>query len=81
MPDDSASVRCNAATSDDFRAIAKSTGIVLQTKLQEDSEPAIQDRGFNSYHTKRYQEDLLRVMTLFKENVCVEGAVYGATLI
>lgn len=76
MNDDPAATGAVAATSDDFRDITKSTGIALRIKLQEDPDPAIKDKGFNSYKTKPYQEDLLKVMTLFRENVRGTGPAH-----
>lgn len=56
-------------TSVDFRAVAKSTGNALRRKLQEDSDSAIKNNGFDSFKIKPYEKDLENLMKLFRETV------------
>jgi hypothetical protein len=58
-----------AVTSVDFRAVAMSTGSALRRKLQEDSDSAIKNEGFDFFKIKRYEKDLETLTKMFRETV------------
>lgn len=69
MCDDSAPATAVAATSDNFREAAKSAGLKLEKKLQDDSDSARKRNGFDSYEIEPYDDILMEVKQKFKDNV------------
>ncbi|KAI7722805.1 hypothetical protein KC353_g184 [Hortaea werneckii] len=68
MCDDSAPATAVAATSDNFREAAKSAGLKLEKKLQDDSDSARKRNGFDSYEIEPYDDILMEVKQKFKDN-------------
>jgi hypothetical protein len=73
MAEDPVPIEDVAVTSVDFRAVAMSTGNALRRRLQEDSDFAIKNDGFDFYKMKRYEKDLKKLTKLFRETVCGTG--------
>lgn len=69
MAEDPVPIEGVAVKSGDFRAVTKATGDALRRKLEEDTDSAIKNKGFDSYEIKPYEKDLENVMKLFRETV------------